>query len=80
MAAKKPVEPPKPWEIKPFTAGFAFVADHMLTAHALDNEVREWDLGAGLVINAYRKGRRSKSSIDMIAVRPGFEEFLRRER
>ena len=76
MAAKKKDEPPRPWEIAPFTLCFAFVAGHMLTGHALDNEVREWDTDVGLVLSGRRKGRKAKESISSIAVRPGHEQFL----
>jgi WD40 repeat protein len=76
VAAKKKDEPPKPWEIQPFTDELAFVSGRMLTGCALDNQVREWDLGAGLVVNLYRKGRKNRDSISAIAVRPGTEQFL----
>jgi WD40 repeat protein len=75
-AKKKDALPPKPWEIVPFTDCFAFIGGHMLTGHALDNEVREWDLDVGLVLSARRKGRKNKDSIGAIAVRPGFEQFM----
>jgi WD40 repeat protein len=76
VAAKKNVEPPKPWEIAPFTGCFAFIGDHMLTAHSLDNEVREWDLDVGVVLHGHRKGRKTRDSVLAIAVRPGTEQFL----
>ena len=76
MAAKKKDEPPKPWEIQPFTDCFAFVGDRMLTGHALDNQAREWDTGVGLVVNVYRKGRKNRDGISAIAARPGAEQFL----
>ena len=72
----KKSEPPKAWEIAPFTDCFAFVAGHMLTGHSLDNAVREWDLDVGLVLSAYRKGRKNRDSISAIAVRPNAEQFL----
>lgn len=75
-AKKKDALPSKPWEITPFTDCFAFIGGHMLTGHALDNEVREWDLDVGLVLNARRKGRKAKNSVGAIAVRPGAEQFL----
>jgi WD40 repeat protein len=76
VAAKKKVAPPKPWEISAFTDCFAFVGGHMLTGHALDNEVREWDLDVGLVLSVRRRGRKRKESVNSIAVRPGTEQFL----
>jgi len=75
-AKKKDAPPPGPWEIAPFICCFGFVSGHLLTGHALDNEVREWDPGAGLVLAGHRKGRKAKESVLAIAVRPGHEQFL----
>jgi len=78
VAAKKKdaAAAPKPWHVSTFTDCFAFIGDHMLTGHALDNEVREWDLDVGIVLSARRKGRKNKDSAGPIAVRPGAEQFL----
>jgi WD40 repeat protein len=83
MAAKKqPASPavsaPGLWPVDAFTHSIAFIPNtrRMLTGHALNNEILEWDLDTGEIVATRRKGRKSKDGVNDISVRSDGKQFI----
>lgn len=84
MAAKKtsaaePVAPsPGLWSVDAVTHAIAFIPNskRMLTGHALNNEILEWDLASGAIVVTRRKGRKSKDGVNGIAMRGDGKQFI----
>lgn len=86
-AKKKPASPASPgssaapsglWPVKLFTNFFAFIpgTHHMLTGHALSNEIIQWDLDTGEQVHLWRKGRKNKDGVNDIALDEEGQRFI----
>lgn len=66
------------WAVDAFTHAIDFIPNtrRMLTGHALNNEILEWDLDTGTVVTTRRKGRKSKDGINDIAIRADGQQFI----
>src|SRR5688500_1347754 len=83
MAAKKqPASPAAPtpglWSVDAFTHSIVFIPNtkRMLTVHALNNEILEWDLDKVEIVTTRRKGRKSKDGVNDLAVRGDGKQLI----